>query len=263
MSRIYVASSWRNELQPEIVNLLRSWGHTVYDFRNPSPGDHGFSWDEIDLNWRDWTPAQLMAGLQNPIARSGFVKDMTALHASDTVVLLLPTGRSGHMEAGWAAGACKRVFVYCLPSAKVEPELMYLMFDGFADSPSSLRKMIGDPERVGDEPRTAGSITTLVNDAPTIHQAIDDFGVHQAHKMLMTRNKPHWSSCSYPDLMRRLRSEFVELQEAIESGNRKAIVGEAADVGNFAMMIADNAQRAGRPGASMLVHEEPHKDGRA
>ena len=33
---IYVASSWRNAYQPEVVARLRSEGHSVYDFRNPS-----------------------------------------------------------------------------------------------------------------------------------------------------------------------------------------------------------------------------------
>ena len=37
--KIYVASSWRNLLQPGIVLALRRCGHEVYDFRNPAPGD--------------------------------------------------------------------------------------------------------------------------------------------------------------------------------------------------------------------------------
>lgn len=41
--KIYVASSWRNERQPEVVEHLRSFGYEVYDFRNPAPGDTGFS----------------------------------------------------------------------------------------------------------------------------------------------------------------------------------------------------------------------------
>lgn len=33
--RIYVASSWRNTHQPEVVAKLRELGHEVYDFREP------------------------------------------------------------------------------------------------------------------------------------------------------------------------------------------------------------------------------------
>ena len=38
MSKIYVASSWRNPHQPAIVEELRVAGHEVYDFRNPPGG---------------------------------------------------------------------------------------------------------------------------------------------------------------------------------------------------------------------------------
>ena len=31
--KIYLASSWRNERQPELVRTLRQAGHEVYDFR--------------------------------------------------------------------------------------------------------------------------------------------------------------------------------------------------------------------------------------
>jgi DNA (cytosine-5)-methyltransferase 1 len=46
--KIYVASSWRNEQQPEVVKALRDAGHEVYDFRNPSETDKGFAWSDID-----------------------------------------------------------------------------------------------------------------------------------------------------------------------------------------------------------------------
>ena len=44
MARIYVASSWRNKYQPEVVAALRKAGHEVYDFRNPKDNPGGFHW---------------------------------------------------------------------------------------------------------------------------------------------------------------------------------------------------------------------------
>ena len=41
---IYVASSWRNAMQPAIVAALRRWGHEVYDFKNPAPNSIGSCW---------------------------------------------------------------------------------------------------------------------------------------------------------------------------------------------------------------------------
>jgi len=123
--RVYVASSWRNPTQPKVVQALRAAGVDVYDFRNPRPGDHGFRWSEIDPEWQQWTPEKFSTALAHPIAVAGFESDMDALKACDTCVLLLPCGRSAHLEAGWAAGAGKRLII--LLADGCEPELMYRM----------------------------------------------------------------------------------------------------------------------------------------
>lgn len=125
--RIYVASSWRNEFQQHVVQALRDDGHDVYDFRNPSPGDRGFGWrqcaDEADLKrpvaFRDRV-------LTHPVARSAFHKDMSALKSAECTVLVLPCGRSAHLELGYATGVGQRTVVL-LDEPMSEPELMYLM----------------------------------------------------------------------------------------------------------------------------------------
>lgn len=122
---IYVASSWRNELQQEIVRLLREAGHEVYDFKNPAPGNNGFHWSEIDPQWSTWSPQQFKDGLCHEIAGAGFWSDMNALEECDCCVLLLPSGRSAHLEAGWAIGAGKPTAI--LLAKGMEPELMYAM----------------------------------------------------------------------------------------------------------------------------------------
>lgn len=124
VKRLYVASSWRNQIYPEVVAALRRAGHNVYDFRNPQPGDHGFSWSQIDPAWKDWSPEQYRNALTHPIARDGFASDFGAMQWCDELCLVLPSGRSAHIEAGWAMGAGKRVSIF-MPS-KEEPELMYL-----------------------------------------------------------------------------------------------------------------------------------------
>lgn len=121
---IYVASSWRNLLQPGIVSVLRQAGHEVYDFRNPTQGNSGFSWRSINPDWENWTPQQYRDALEHPVAQEGFLLDMNALKACDTCVLVLPSGRSASFEFGWAIGAGKQGAVVMLD--KCEPELMYL-----------------------------------------------------------------------------------------------------------------------------------------
>lgn len=124
--KIYVASSWRNELQPYVVDLLKK-EHEVYDFRNPAPGNNGFAWSQIDRDWQNWSLDGFRNALKHPIAQEGFRLDMDALRWCDACVLVLPCGRSAHLELGWAAGAGKKTMA--LAYSKTEPELMYLMLD--------------------------------------------------------------------------------------------------------------------------------------
>ena len=63
MTRIYVASSWRNPYQPEVVAALRKAGHEVYDFRNPKDNPGGFHWADVDENWQDWQPEEYIRNL--------------------------------------------------------------------------------------------------------------------------------------------------------------------------------------------------------
>ena len=128
MAKIYVASSWRNPYQPEVVAALRKAGHEVYDFRNPKDNPGGFHWADVDENWQDWQPAEYIENLTHPVAEKGFKADLDAMLWADTCVLVLPCGRSAHTEAGWFAGKGLKTIVY-MPEIQ-EPELMYKLFDG-------------------------------------------------------------------------------------------------------------------------------------
>ncbi|EGN58125.1 hypothetical protein PRBRB14_26570 [Hallella multisaccharivorax DSM 17128] len=145
MSKIYLASSWRNKDQQRIVRILRDAGHEVYDFEHASYNDHningfcgsvGFHWSLVDKDWQQWDVKQYQKGLQHPVAERGFQRDIDALKWADTCVLLLPCGRSAHTEAGWMKGAGKRVFV--MVEHLGEPELMYRLFDGVCGSEEEL-----------------------------------------------------------------------------------------------------------------------------
>lgn len=131
-TRLYIASSWRNQYYPETVERLRAAGFDVYDFRNPPTG-HGFKWSMVDENYMDWTPSEYRKQLKgSPLAKQQFRNDIEAMESCDACVLVLPCGRSAHTEAGWFAGRGKKVVAY-LPE-KVEPELMYALFTDVCDS---------------------------------------------------------------------------------------------------------------------------------
>jgi len=125
--KIYVASSWRNESQQEVVRRLREAGYTVYDFKNPKPGNNGFAWKSIDPDWQAWTPEQYRAALDHPLAVAGYASDFGAMEDCHACVFVQPCGVSAAMELGWCVGAGK--FCVALLAAGREPDLMIKMAD--------------------------------------------------------------------------------------------------------------------------------------
>lgn len=125
--KVYVASSWRNNYQPQVVQMLRADGFDVYDFKD----SEGFHWSEVDPAWKMWSPAAYLEGLKHPCAQRGFSRDMEALRDAVAVVMVMPCGPSASMEMGFAVGAGKQVAVY-VPELR-EPDLMVKMADLVTD----------------------------------------------------------------------------------------------------------------------------------
>jgi len=122
--RIYVASSWRNEQQQDVVKTLRIAGHEVYDFKNPNNIEKGFHWSNIDPNWQTWTPEEYRDCLNHPIAEKGYKLDYEAMEWANVFVGVQPFGRSASLEMGWAAGRGKPTYLIL---ENGEPELMVKM----------------------------------------------------------------------------------------------------------------------------------------
>lgn len=126
MTKIYVASSWKNHLQPAVVRICRFLGFEVYDFKNPKPGDHGFSWKEIAPEFKngDVIDSDTYKRLLNsPEAERGYQNDITALKECDICLFVLPCGRSASWEFGYACAGNKRCAV--LWFGLHEPDLMF------------------------------------------------------------------------------------------------------------------------------------------
>jgi len=156
--RIYVASSWRNERQPDVVKVLRLAEHQVYDFRNPGLGASGFHWSEIDPNWQGWDRHQFRDALQHPTAINGYASDWAAMQWADTCVLVMPCGRSAHIEAGYFVGAGKELHILL---ADGEPELMYKMATALhTDTASLLTALWGADDRCPYCPNCDGGLNS-------------------------------------------------------------------------------------------------------
>lgn len=125
MARIMVSSSWKNERQPLVVDELRSAGFEVYDFRKP---ESAFSWDQVDPNYKSWNASQFRDALNHPLAKTAFGHDSGGMKAAHYGVLVLPCGKSAHLEAGWMAG--RGIPTFALFVDGMEPELMYNLLWG-------------------------------------------------------------------------------------------------------------------------------------
>lgn len=154
MKRVYVASSWRCTMQPIVVESLRAAGHEVYDFRHPKEGDDGFHWSEVMPSYRrvgPGSPEQLadaeeyVQALSHPISEAGFANDFDAMRWADTFVLVLPCGRSAHLEMGWAIGQGKRTAIV-LDGPSVTPELMYKLADAVVPNLAALHEWLAETD---------------------------------------------------------------------------------------------------------------------
>lgn len=76
-----------------------------------------------------------------------------------------------------------------------------------------------------------------------IRPEINIFAQYMEHKLKLNDHKGGWENIDYKTLFAKLRAEVDELEQAIDNEPQLAIMFEAADVANFAMMIAWNAAR--------------------
>jgi hypothetical protein len=104
---LYLIGSLRNPEVPKIANILRAEGHEVFDQWYGAGPNADDCWQEYcknkGMNYKE--------ALADHGAQHVYNFDRTFLTRSDTVVLVLPAGKSGHLELGWALGQGKRGFI--------------------------------------------------------------------------------------------------------------------------------------------------------
>ena len=107
--KIYLASSWKNsEDVISLQHLLETAGHEVDAFCNMKGGRYVFSFKELGD----------ISGLNNINIRNSskvdkaFKEDKKWLDWCDCCIMLLPCGKSAHLEAGYAKGQGKKLIIY-------------------------------------------------------------------------------------------------------------------------------------------------------
>lgn len=66
------------------------------------------------------------------------------------------------------------------------------------------------------------------------------FACDMEHELRNNDHKEGWHHLSDRRLMNRINQKLKELKRAIKKGGNTEVIGEAADVANFLMMLADN-----------------------
>jgi nucleoside 2-deoxyribosyltransferase len=107
LKSVYVIGSLRNPKIPILANALRRAGFDAFDsWYAPGP--------KADDFWRDYTKARGLTykeALQDWSARQVFHFDKTHLDRCDMAVMLMPAGKSGHLELGYMIGRGKKAYI--------------------------------------------------------------------------------------------------------------------------------------------------------
>ena len=124
--KIYIASSWKMaEWVIAWKTQLKSLGYEVDAFCDDSDGRYVFHFSEIG------NPSDLDAinFIVDERSQKAFREDKKWLDWADVCLLILPAGKSAHLEAGYAKGQGKLLIIWQNKFPKGEFDVMY----GFAD----------------------------------------------------------------------------------------------------------------------------------
>jgi hypothetical protein len=107
MSKIYLIGSLRNSAVPEIAAKLREHDHEVFDdwySAGPEADDYWMTYEKNrGHNYKE--------GLEGYAAKHVFSFDKHHLDRNEIAILLLPAGKSGHLELGYFIGCGKPGYI--------------------------------------------------------------------------------------------------------------------------------------------------------
>lgn len=107
MKSIYLIGSLRNPAVPETANLLEHAGFEAFDSWF-SPGKNA------DKHWREYETARgrtYAEALKHYAGGHVFAFDKHHIDRCDMALLVMPAGRSGHLELGYMLGQGKPGFI--------------------------------------------------------------------------------------------------------------------------------------------------------
>lgn len=104
---VYLIGSLANESIPLVGNEFRKQGYVVYD--------HWWgAGKEADKSWQEYSKIKGLTykeALKDVGAQTVFHFDRSRIEMSDICILVMPAGKSGHLELGYAAGLNKKTYI--------------------------------------------------------------------------------------------------------------------------------------------------------
>jgi hypothetical protein len=111
-----------------VAEALRKEGHQVDAFCDPRSGRYVFHWSEFVKTPEELEQYDAVSFIADPRVQRAFEEDKGWLDWAEGVVLIVPSGRSAHLEAGYAKGKGMYLWIYG-EFPRGEFDVMY----GFAD----------------------------------------------------------------------------------------------------------------------------------
>jgi hypothetical protein len=111
--KIYLAGSWKNAKTILLIrDILKGAGHQVDCFASEDNGRISFNWSKLD-DIQDKLP-EMDAKDMLDVSRvqEAFKEDKKWLDWCETCLLILPSGKSAHLEAGYAKGQGKTLVIF-------------------------------------------------------------------------------------------------------------------------------------------------------
>lgn len=131
---VYLIGSLKNPNIPIIANKIREAGFEVF-------ADWWCASDDADDTWKMYEQGQghsYLEALNGYMAKHVFEFDKSHLERCDIAVLVLPAGKSGHLELGWSIGKGKKGYILLEEGTDPRWDCMYLFADGVFETINQL-----------------------------------------------------------------------------------------------------------------------------
>jgi nucleoside 2-deoxyribosyltransferase len=157
---IYLIGSLRNKNIPLIANEIRKMGFEVFDdWFSPGP--------KADDYWREYEKTKTSSYKQALNGYAGkhiFEFDKHHLDRADIAILVMPAGKSCHLELGYMVGKNKKTYVLF----DKEPDRWDIMYQFATDVFFSLEELEEELSKISNQPQEKTTVTVALDKKLTV-----------------------------------------------------------------------------------------------